>query len=150
MAENNKVVVHYLNGRILKGTTPDFFPNRPLFHLQTPSGDKTIEIVTKELKAVYFVRDFSGHPERRDVPGFLKGPAETTQGRKLVVRFKDGEILCGYSHAYAVGRDGFFLMPSDTGGNNLRVYVLSAATAEVQQGPAAEALAAKALKSRAA
>lgn len=144
MSENNKVVLHFQNGRVLKGTTPDFFPNRAQFHLQTPGGDKSIEIVTKELKAVYFVRDFSGNPERHDVRGFIKGPAETTQGRKLAVRFHDGEILCGYSHAYAAGRDGFFLMPSDAGGNNLRVYVIVAATREIQQGPSAEKLAAEA------
>ena len=150
MTENNKVVVHFLNGRVLKGATPDFFPNRPQFHLQTPAGDTSIEIVTKELKAVYFVKDFSGHPERRDVQGFIKAPTETTQGRKLAVRFKDGEILCGYSHAYAATREGFFLMPSDAGSNNLRIYVLAAATAEVLQGPAAEALAPRAQTSQAA
>lgn len=150
MVENNRVVVHYLNGTVLKGTTPDFFPNRPRFHLQSPAGDKSIEIVTKELKAVYFVRDFEGHPERRDVRGFLKGPAETNQGKKLAARFKDGEILCGYSHAYASGREGFFLMPADAGSNNLRVYVLAAATEQVLMGPAAEELAAKVQGSQAA
>ena len=28
-----KVVVHYINGEVIKGSTRDFFPNKDLFHL---------------------------------------------------------------------------------------------------------------------
>jgi hypothetical protein len=140
MGEHNKVVVRYQNGDVLKGTTQDFFPNRPLFHLQPQAGGEAREIRTNELKAVFFVKDFAGHPERQDVPGFLAAPGTVNQGRKVAVRFKDGEMICGYSVTFMPGRDGFFVFPADAEGNNLRIYVLAAATSDVKVGPAAEAL----------
>ena len=76
MADSNKVVVHVLGGKILKGTTQDFFPNRPIFHLQPTDGTPSVELRTRQLKAVFFVRDFAGDPTRRDVQGFIAG--ETT------------------------------------------------------------------------
>jgi len=150
MAEINKVVVHSLGGKLLKGTTQDFFPNRPLFHVQPNDGKPPVEVKTQQLKAVFFVRDWVGQAKRRDVRGFIKGPSETAQGKKLAVRFKDGELLCGYSLSYSPDRDGFFLFPADSGGNNVRVYVITAACADVKSGPAAEAMAIKSLEKDAA
>jgi hypothetical protein len=144
MAENNKVVAHFLDDTLVKGTTLDFFANRKSFHLKPEDGGPTREIHCKDLKALFFVKHLAGHPGRESVHGFVAGPAETNQGRKIAVRFKDGELLCGYTLSYSEGREGFFLTPADTGSNNLRVYVLSAATSEVKIGPAAEALAKKA------
>jgi hypothetical protein len=140
MGEHNKVVVRYRNGDVLKGTTQDFFPNRPVFHLLPQAGGPAMEVRTNELKAVFFVKDFLGHPQRQDVPGFLAAPGTVNQGRKVAVRFTDGEMICGYSVTFMPGRDGFFIFPADIEGNNLRVYVLAAATSDVKVGPAAEAL----------
>jgi hypothetical protein len=150
MAEANRVVAHLVDGKLVKGTTQDFFPNRPLFHLQPLEGGPTVEVRSRQLKAVFFVRDFTGDTTRRDVRGFIEGPKETAQGKKLAVRFKDGELLCGYSLAFSPDREGFFLFPADASGNNLRIYVQTGATAEVKAGPAAEALAQKVLGERAA
>jgi hypothetical protein len=69
----------------------------------------------------------------------------TTQGKKVAVRFKDGELLCGHTLSYQPGRPGFFLHPIDAEGNNIRVYVVTASTAEIKAGPAAEVLAAQVL-----
>lgn len=141
MADINKVVVHSLSGKILKGTTQDFFPNRPLFHVQPVGGGPSVEIRCKSLKAAFFVRDFEGDRQRKDLRGFIAGPAETAQGKKLAVRFKDGELLCGYSLSYSPDRDGFFLFPADPGSNNLRIYVITTSAVDVKAGPAAETLA---------
>ncbi len=149
MAENIKVVAHYLDGRIVKGSTQDFFPNRPMFHLRSMEG-KALEVRCKDLKAVFFVKDIDGNEQRRDLLGFVRAPAETAHGRKLAVRFKDGELLCGYSLAYTQDRDGFFVFPADPGSNNLRVYVLTGSAAEIKAGPAAETLIQNHLKERAA
>src|SRR5882762_460064 len=100
MAELNRVVAHYLDGRVLKGTTSDFFPNRLSFHLQPVEGGPTAEVRCKELKAVFFVKDYSGNAWRRDLRGFIAAPGETSQGKKMAVRFKDGELLCGYSLSF--------------------------------------------------
>uniref|UniRef100_A0A832I3N1 Uncharacterized protein n=1 Tax=Eiseniibacteriota bacterium TaxID=2212470 RepID=A0A832I3N1_UNCEI len=150
MPESNKVVAHLLGGKILKGTTQDFFPNRPIFHLLPADGSPAVELRARQCKAVFFVKDFEGNRERRDVRGFVAGPAETAQGKKIAVRFKDGELLCGYSLSYSPERDGFFMFPSDASSNNLRVYVVTSSTAEVKAGPAAEAMAQRALGERAA
>ena len=149
MAENIKVVAHFLDGKILKGSTQDFFPNRQLFHLKAIDGP-SVEIRCLDLKGVFFVKDLNGNQQRRDLRGFIQAPAETAHGKKLAVRFKDGELLCGYSLTYSHDRDGFFVFPSDPGSNNLRVYVVTASAAEVKAGPAAEVMAQKHLSDRAA
>jgi len=146
----NLVVARYLDGRVLKGVTRDFSPNRPIFHVDLERGGEVVELRFKQLKALFFVKEFAGNQERRDVRGFIAGPSETAQGKKLAVRFKDGELLCGYSLSYSTDRDGFFMFPSDFGSNNLRVYVVSSSTVEVKAGPGAEAMAQKALGDRAA
>lgn len=150
MSETNKVVVHSMGGKLLKGTTQDFFPNRPMFHVLPLDGKPPIEVKTKQLKAVFFVKDYTGSASRRDVRGFINGPSETAQGKKLAVRFKDGELLCGYSLSYSPDREGFFMFPADSGSNNTRIYVITTACAEVKAGPAAELMAQKALGNQAA
>ena len=84
---------------LVKGSTQDFFPNRPLFHLQTTEGT-SLEIRCRELKALFFVKDLDGNQARRDLRGFIQAPAENSHGKKLAVRFKDGELMCGYSLSY--------------------------------------------------
>jgi hypothetical protein len=147
LAEIIKVVVRYANGKVMKGTTHDFFPNRPAFHVVAEEGGATVKVLCKELKALFFVKDFAGDAARQDLRGFVDGPVETATGKKVAVRFRDGELVCGYTLSYSSDRDGFFLFPADPGSNNLRVYVVTAATKEIKAGPAAEALAQKALDS---
>ena len=67
---------------------------------------------------------------------------------KIAVRFKDAELLCGYSLSYSPERVGFFLFPADPGSNNMRVYVMIFAVSEIQVGPAAEQLAKRFLPGR--
>jgi hypothetical protein len=150
MLESNRVVARLLNGGVVKGTTQDFFPNRPVFHIQPADGGPRVEVRTRQLKAVFFVKNLRGDCARRDIRGFLDAPGETARGKKLAVRFRDGELLCGHSLAYSPDREGFFLFPSDADTNNLRVYVVTASAAEIKAGPAAEALAQKVLDQRAA
>jgi len=148
MAELNRVVAHFMDGKVLKGTTQDFFPNRASFHLQPADGGASIEVRCKTLKGLFFVKEFAGDAKRRDLRGFLAAPSETARGKKIGVRFKDGELLCGYSLSYLPGREGFFMFPSDSGSNNLRIYVVVAATTEIKAGPLADTLARKVLESR--
>ncbi len=148
MTETNRVVVHFTDGKLLKGTTQDFFPNRPSFHLQPADGTGAVDVRCKTLKGVFFVKDFAGNARRRDLRGFLAAAGETVHGKKIAVRFKDGELLCGYSLSYMPDRDGFFMFPSDSRSNNIRIYVINAATVEVKAGPAADVLAKKVLGSQ--
>lgn len=56
-----KVIVRYADGRRLKGYTQDFFPNKSIFHLQlaeNPPGSESMEVLMKDLKAVFFCPRF--------------------------------------------------------------------------------------------
>ena len=150
MEISNLVVARFVDGRVMKGVTNDFTPNRGVFHVH-PAGQETAaaELKFKQLKAVFFVSSLDGDPSRQDVLGFVQGPSETQQGKKIAVRFKDGEFLCGYTLSWTPEREGFFLFPADPNANNQRVFVITAATVEVKAGPAAEVLAQKVLAARA-
>ena len=62
--ERIKVVVRYANGRVLKGYTQDFYPNKDRFHLfpTDQPGALGVEVLVKDLKALFLVRDFAGDP----------------------------------------------------------------------------------------
>lgn len=139
--DNNLVVARYRNGLVVKGSTRDFFPERPVFHVMPKGAAQAVPIKTAELKAVFFVKDLLGnrlrHKNRR-FPATDQGP---NLGRRIAVVFEDGELLVGHSQTYSPERPGFFVFPLDPQGNNARVYVLRAATKQVKLGPMAEELA---------
>lgn len=128
----NKVVVRFSNGHLVKGSTNDFFPTKSVFHvavLHSPPHSKPILIEHKDLKAIFFVKDFDGNPSYRQRQEFE--PDRPVLGRKIQVVFKDGEILVGTTQGYQPGRPGFFLIPADQDSNTLRCYVISAAAKAV-------------------
>lgn len=140
-AEINLVVARYKNGKVVKGYTRDFFPDRPLFHVLAMGSTEAAPVKISELKGVFFVRDLVGNKVRtknRKFPAQDSGP---NQGRRIAVLFEDGELLVGHSQTYSAERPGFFVFPLDPNGNNTRVYVLRAATKQVKLGPMAEELA---------
>jgi hypothetical protein len=120
-----KAVVRYSNGSINKGFAQDFFPQEDRFHLfpsDSPS-EEAIEIFLKELKAVFFVRDFTGNPLYHERKEYLNG--EKPSGSKVEVTFMDGEVLVGSN--YDVKPHGFFFFPADPKSNNLKVFAVSSA-----------------------
>ena len=69
----NKVVVRYQNGEILKGQTSDFLPTKPIFHLSlidAPPDTPPLVVQIAGVKAIFFVKDFAGNRERKEVLGF--------------------------------------------------------------------------------
>jgi hypothetical protein len=128
----NKVVARFADGTMIKGFTTDFVPAKDLFHVapaDAPPGTKPAAVQTKDLKALFFVRDLAGDPQYQDSQEF--NPLKPPVGRKIRVRFKDGEVLVGTTQGYQPGRPGFFPVPADPGSNIERCYVISAATDEV-------------------
>jgi uncharacterized protein DUF6982 len=126
-----KTVVHYKDGRILKGFTRDFQPHRESFELSATdlSEAKVVEVWTPDLKAVFFVKDLAGNPLQVDSTEFDSGVPVV--GQKVAVSFLDGERLVGTTENYAPGRKGFFLVPVDARSNIERCYVVVAATQEI-------------------
>jgi len=128
----NKIVVRYQDGRINKGVTSDFFPNKDVFHLLPVNAQpetKPIAVSIHELKAIFFVKTFEGNREYTDKKEWEAD--KTVVGRKIRVIFKDGEVLVGTTHGYQPGRPGFFVHVSDPKSNNERCFVISSATQEV-------------------
>ena len=129
----NKVVARLSDGRTIKGMTADFFPGKDIFHLHlanAPDGAKPVEISTKDLKALFFVQDYMGDPEREKQNDF--DPAHSPTGRLIRVVFKDGEVLVGTTTGYQPGRPGLFVVPVDAGSNNERCYVVASSTQEIK------------------
>ena len=148
MEISNLVVARYTDGRALKGVTRDFSPNRAMFHIDPQDGSAPVELRFRQLKALFFVSSLEGDPSRQDVRGFVHGPVETQQGKKIAVRFRDGEFICGYTLSWSPDREGFFMFPADVHSNNQRIYVITTSTVEVKAGPAAEVLAQRVLSEK--
>ncbi len=125
--EPNKIVVKYKNQAVVKGTTTDFFPNKPKFHLTGEDG-KTTEISIETLKAIFFVKDLEGDKDH----AYNYKDEIAAAGRKMRVHFTDGEIISGYTLGYSPDRDGFFLTPADLKGNNARIFVVRSATQKIE------------------
>jgi len=127
-----KVVARYIDGRRVKGFSQDFFPNKDRFHIYPaakPSGE-AVEVLVKELKAVFFVQDFTGNSLYNERKKYVEG--EKPSGRKVEVTFMDGEVLVGTTLGYDPSRPGFFLFPADPKSNNLRVFAVSTAVKKVR------------------
>jgi hypothetical protein len=123
-----QVVAHYVDGMLLKGTTLDFFPSKPSFHIIT--GDATVhEIHLEDLKAVFFVKELRGSSTYSERKGFF---SRLDPGKKVLVEFVDGEVIFGYTLGYSPKGLGFFMLPGDPDSNNEKVFVVHSATKRVK------------------
>jgi hypothetical protein len=129
---HNKIVARYKDGRLKKGITMDFIPGKETFHIM-PSmamqGEKLRAISCKDLKAIFFVKDFAGNSRYQDKQELDQN--QPVPGRKIKVLFLDGEQLVGTTRVYQPGCTGFFVTPADPMSNNERCYVIVQATREV-------------------
>ncbi len=124
--EKVKIVARYLDGRMVKGFTQDFNPNKSSFHIfseEASLAQESLEVFVKDLKAVFFVRDFAGKPDYDERKHFAE--EEKPSGRVVEVQFTDGEVLVGSTLGYAANRQGFFIFPADPRSNNSRVFVVT-------------------------
>ena len=131
--EKVRIVARYLDGRMVKGFTQNFAPNKPSFHIfpsEAADPKETVEIFLRELKAVFFVRDFAGRPDYNERKAYSSG--ERPSGRVVEVTFSDGEVLVGSTLGYDPKKPGFFLFPADPQSNNARVFVISRAVRVVR------------------
>ncbi len=126
------MVARYIDGKRVKGFSQDFFPNKDRLHVYPaakPSGD-AVEVLLKELKAIFFVKDFAGNYMYNERKEYIQG--EKPSGRKVEVTFKDGEVLVGSTLGYDPSRPGFFIFPADPKCNNIRVFAVSTAIKKVR------------------
>ena len=123
-----KIVVHFKDGRIEKGTTTDFSPRHPSFHILDLQG-MSRQVDISQLKAIFFVKDFGGRMDKMEKKVF---PSQSPPGKKVQVKFTDGEILLGYTQGYDPKRTGFFLLPVDPESNNERIFIVLSSLEYIQ------------------
>jgi hypothetical protein len=125
-----RLVVRYLDGRLLKGFNVDFAAATGLVNVwMVPNGPDAsrITVPLKHLKALFFVHDLEGDPGRRP-----DANTKTDHGRRIDVTFVDGEMLTGTTLSYSQKGPGFFVTPLDARGNNLSLFVASGAVRHVK------------------
>lgn len=124
MSAASRVVVACLDGKRLKGYVFNFSALRDSFRLfPEPNSPQTAgaDLQIRDVKAIFFAKDFAGQPERKDSYDAM----DATHGRKLEVTFLDGEKIPGTSEAYNRNKLGFFMFPSDRDSNNSRIFVVN-------------------------
>lgn len=124
---DNRVIARFLDGTLVRGTTLDFAATKNSFHVD--DGYSTREIDIADLKALFFVRDFSGDSSYHERKGFFSPHAH---GKKVMVEFLDGEVLFGYTFSYTSRGLGFFVFPGDPDSNNEKVFIVHGATRRVK------------------
>ena len=132
-----KVVLRFVDGRLIKGHLDEFSPQADSVSIEEESGAKQ-RFGVDELKAIFFVRTFEGDKTRSEKKSFEK---ENPPGKRVFVKFKDGESMVGYVEGKvpwekgfflepAKGK-GFFLVPVDDASNNAKVFVIAQSVWEV-------------------
>ena len=134
--DNQKVVLKFLDGRIIKGHIGDFSPvSNHISLVDEKLNEQDVQL--NELKAVFYVKSFEGNKHYSDKKSFTE---TSRKGKKILVRFRDGERLIGYLEGdvpWQKGffleskKGGFFLIPSDDQTNNIKVFVVSTSVTNV-------------------
>jgi len=130
-----KAVVKYQNGEIIKGWVEEFKPDKEsfiFFPLIEYSEEDRMEINFNSLKAVFFIKDFTGDKNYKKVRTFKVDLTITPSQRKLITNFEDGEHLYGTSHSYGKYKIGFFMYPVDPKDNSERIFVVHSAVKSVR------------------
>ena len=140
--KEHKVVIHLNTGEMIRGYIeanshkpgpslgPSDFDASRVVSVRIPNVNDPLTIQLQDLKAIFVVKSFRGDPKRKGLRFYSNGPAV---GHIWVeIQFKDNEIIEGLvdnsvQHLLA---DGFWLRPSDSGGNNICAYVNKAAIAD--------------------
>ncbi|HEX9582419.1 MAG TPA: hypothetical protein VF970_15045 [Gemmatimonadales bacterium] len=126
----HKVVAHFIDHAMVKGTSMDVDPGRILCHIETADRG-TVEVDLRQVKALYFVKDFGGQPKYDETRQVSAGDQRLVGSRRVRVRFRDGEEQGGLMNRYPPNRPFYFLLPIDPASNNIRILINRDAVAEV-------------------
>jgi tetratricopeptide (TPR) repeat protein len=132
--QKQRLVVRYVDGRILKGTSYTIDLHTHGFHLTPHDGrldtDENIAVRFAELKAVFFVRDFEGKFDAKDVQ-----QEWVPEGSEVTVFFPDNEVIEGFSLVrFDDESPRFHMIPKDRASNNISLIVERANTSRIERG----------------
>lgn len=135
--DKEKVVVRFIDGKMVKGYIVKFSPSDREIIVENLSNQKE-SINMAELKAIFFVRTFEGDRDHIETKSFL---GTVPRGKRIFVRFRDGEAMTGFVEGdipwqrgfflESSKSSGFFLIPVDYHSNNIKVFVISDAVRDV-------------------
>lgn len=128
---HKKVVVLLLDATPVQGyLNPMMLGRAEMIDLLTPDGEHR-EIALKDVKSVYFVREFteSFEPDRKT---FLSRPK--LDGLWVRLRFRDEDVIEGIvsNDLLDMLDSGVQLTPPDVHGNSLRMFIPRTALAEMK------------------
>jgi hypothetical protein len=125
----SRIVVHYLDGRVVRGWSTDIFPNKSTFHINDQLTDAIKEVHLSDVKGVFYVKDWKDGHQRASRRYDVERPG---LGRRVRVTFQDGEVVEGYTNGYSPERIAFFVFPPDPEDNTERMLVVTKATSDVK------------------
>ena len=128
--DKRKVIARKLNGEILKGYVEeslDPVSGKENSIIITSLTEELIRVPKSDIKALFFVRKFSGNKEYSEVKFFESQPR--IDGLWVRVYFFDDEAIEGIvanSMSFLI-EDGFYLKPPDPNSNNRLMYIVKSA-----------------------
>ncbi len=120
-----------MNKEVLRGyVNPQTFQKPEGVEMLSIAG-QVVFLPYKDVKGVYFVRDFDGDREHLERKVFTSRPK--LEGLWLRMKFKDDEILDGIlpNNLLLISDKGFTVIPPDPYANNQRIYVPKTSLAEL-------------------
>ena len=137
MPESQKVILRFVDGKMLKGFIKDLKLSDDHLFIEDESSHQ-LKVRLKELKAIFFVRRFEGDRTYQEKKSFTGTPPNS---KRIFVKFKDGENMMGYIEGEVPWQRGFFLesmkekgfyvIPVDDGSNNIKTLVITSAVKDV-------------------
>jgi small nuclear ribonucleoprotein (snRNP)-like protein len=116
VAGEHRVVVHTVEGQVLRGSLVDVDLDSGEVPLGGGGGVQLIP--SSRIKAIFFMLLPGGRPPQ-------------AEGKKVRVTFRDGRQVAGFSGDYDESHTGFFMIPADTRTNTGRIWVYRDATRQV-------------------
>ena len=144
MENIHRVVARFNNGRIIKGYIRNFIAEESFVTLEEAGICKEQSIPIGELKAIFFVKTFEGVSGHRDKKAY---GIRNNIGRKVYIRFNDGESMIGFLEGDVPWKKGFFLskpdrkvkgfflIPVDSESNNIKVFVVGSSIRDITLMP---------------
>ncbi|MCE5195320.1 MAG: hypothetical protein LLF28_07745 [Nitrospiraceae bacterium] len=144
MGESEKVVLRFNDGKVLKGHIENFSETSSEVIFEDSDGKGILSVSLDKLKAIFFVKSFEGDSKYIEKK---KYGIRQTEGRKIYIKFADGESLVGYvkgdtpwGKGFFISKPdeklkGFFLIPTDTDSNNIRTFVVRSSVKDITALP---------------
>ena len=135
--KRQRVILRCLDGRLLRGYIDNFSTSDEFVLLEDELLQKK-NYRLDELKAIFFVRTFEGNKTHAEKKTF-RDPVSL--GKRVFLKFKDGESMTGYIEGGVPWEKGFFLepkkgpgfflIPVDHDSNNIKVFVVASSVWDV-------------------